>query len=228
MLLRDQKLDILCLSETWLTAQVLDKFLSFPGYKIIRRDREGRRGGGVAILHRAEITAKPLAMPDSGPLESLWVSAVWRGGRHTTVGVIYRPPASPVSASLDALRGLLTAASGTGRPTFLLGDLNFDCESPNTRRYASVIEELNMRQLVDSPTHLQPTPSALDHVVTNQCDPPPVVSVLPDVISDHQPVVVTRDWAGCAGLHGGSWCVAGGGQTGAPSALTCCCLTGPR
>ena len=107
---------------------------------------------------------------------------------------VYRPPASPVSASLDALRGLLTAASGTGRPTFLLGDLNFDvldCESPNTRRYASVIEELNMQQLVDSPTHLQPTPSALDHVVTNQCDPPPLVSVLPDVISDHQPVVVT-------------------------------------
>ena len=92
MLLRDQKLDILCLSETWLTAQVLDKFLSFPGYKIIRRDREGRRGGGVAILHRAEITAKPLAMPDSGPLESLWVSAVWRGGRHTTVGVIHLFP----------------------------------------------------------------------------------------------------------------------------------------
>ena len=37
------------------------------------RDQEGRRGGGVAILHRTEITAKPLAMPNSGPLETLGV-----------------------------------------------------------------------------------------------------------------------------------------------------------
>ena len=32
MLLQNQVLDIICLSATFLTAQLLDKFLSFPGY----------------------------------------------------------------------------------------------------------------------------------------------------------------------------------------------------
>ena len=48
MLLQNHEMDLLCPSETFLTAQVLDKFRLFPGYNLIRRDREGRRGGGVA------------------------------------------------------------------------------------------------------------------------------------------------------------------------------------
>ena len=230
MLLRNHELDIHCLSDTFLTAQVLDKFLSFPGYNLIMRDREGRLGGGVAIIHRTEITAKPLAMPNSNPLETLGVCDLG-GGRHITVGVIYRPPSCPVSTSLDALQRLPTAASSAGRLTFLLGDVNFDVldgESPNTKRYTSVIEEMNMQQLVNSPIHLQPRPSTLDHVITDLRDPSPVVRVLPDIISDHQPVVTTARLGRVR--RPAQWrlvqCGAGGGSTGTPSVSTCCDSTG--
>ena len=194
ILLGNHQIDLLCLSETWLKSQVLDKFLPFPGYRILRRDREGRRGGGVAILHREEMQVKQLSMSGEGPLETLWASATWRGGRPTTVGVIYRPPDSPVAASLEHLEDQLREAAGAGRPVFALGDLNFnvlDSNSPDTRRYLQVIRELNMIQLIDGPTHLEPTPSALDHIITNQTEPAPEVTILPDVISDHQPIMAS-------------------------------------
>ena len=126
ILLHDNQLDVLCLSETWLTDKVLDQFLVFPGYSVLRRDRRGRRGGGVAILHRSEMNVTQLTMPPDGPLETLWVSATWRGGRPTTVGVVYRPPDRPVKSSLEHLHDQLSAALCAGRPVILLGDVNLD------------------------------------------------------------------------------------------------------
>ena len=62
-LLVTEQIDILCLSETFLTADILTDFLVFPGYKICRADRRqarrGRsvvRGGGVAIIYRDSLS----------------------------------------------------------------------------------------------------------------------------------------------------------------------------
>ena len=45
------KLDVLCLTETWLTPLIVDSSISIDGYSIFRRDRaDGRRGGGVCIF----------------------------------------------------------------------------------------------------------------------------------------------------------------------------------
>ena len=194
LFLHDNDLDLLCLSETWLTPQILDSFLVFPGYGIVRRDRDGRRGGGVAIVHRVEMKLDRLTLPPDGPLETLWVSVSWRGGRPTTVGVIYRPPDSPVTPSLEHLHNQLRESAGAGRPVFLLGDTNFDVlntTSSITRRYTDMLSELSMTQLVDGATHLHPTPTALDHAITNLQDPVPDVTICADVISDHQPIIVS-------------------------------------
>ena len=118
----------------------------------------------------------------------------WRGGRPTTVGVVYRPPDSPEASCLEHLQEQLRAARCHGRPVFLLGDVNWnvlDSTAPQIRRYHSMLNELSIAQLVNQPTHLHPVPTALDHVLTDQQDPAPDVEVLPDAISDHQPVVVT-------------------------------------
>ena len=37
--LSDHQLDLLCVTETWLTNNIVDRILVFPGYKILRRDR---------------------------------------------------------------------------------------------------------------------------------------------------------------------------------------------
>lgn len=40
----------MCVSETWLTDQLLSQVVNIPGFKLIRKDRKGRRGGGVATV----------------------------------------------------------------------------------------------------------------------------------------------------------------------------------
>ena len=146
----------------------------------------------MAILLRAECRVQKLAMPESGPLETLWASVSWSGRQPVTVGVVYRPPASPLSDSLDHLGQQLQAARCFKRPVFLLGDVNInalDGESPQIRNYLTVLDEQGMEQLVQQPTHLHPVPTALDHVITNQLEPTPTVEVTADIISDHQPVI---------------------------------------
>ena len=46
LILQDRNLDILCLSETFLSDKVDDRYLIFPGYVVKRRDRQ-TNGGGV-------------------------------------------------------------------------------------------------------------------------------------------------------------------------------------
>ena len=72
-LLLTGKLGVLCLSETWLAEAMDDRTLIFPGYAI-RRDRCGRSGGGVAILHRSDLPTELLTVPSTdSALESLWM-----------------------------------------------------------------------------------------------------------------------------------------------------------
>ena len=46
------KSDFLCLVETWLNSNVLDKELQVDGYNFFRRDR-GSRGGGVLLYFKS-------------------------------------------------------------------------------------------------------------------------------------------------------------------------------
>ena len=62
-----------------------------------------------------------------------------------------------------------------------------DATSADTRYYSNVLAELSLIQLVQEPTHLHPTPTCLDHVITNIVNTQ--VAVLDTTISDHQPVV---------------------------------------
>ena len=50
------KIDVLCISETWLHAQLDDKEVSVEGYDIIRKDRTNKRGGGVCVYVKSSFT----------------------------------------------------------------------------------------------------------------------------------------------------------------------------
>ena len=101
ILLEDNDIDILCITETWLQPDLDSRFLIFPGYKIVRADRPARdgsnvRGGGICILYKSHLRVERLDVPSAGsPLESMRVSL---GGRRTSVvGAVYllRPVLKP-------------------------------------------------------------------------------------------------------------------------------------
>ena len=127
VLLRENDIDILCVTETWLQPDLDSRFLIFPGYKVARKDRpaaddQNVRGGGICILYRSHLRVEPLEVPTAGsPLECLWVSL--GGGRSAVIGAVYRPPAAPAAATDDLHEQLLHLHS-SGRNAFVLGDMN--------------------------------------------------------------------------------------------------------
>ena len=76
---------------------------------------------------------------------------------------------------------------------YLLGDMNLDVSRPEARGvrlYLQLLDELQLHQLIREPTHPCPTPTTLDHVITNMPPERSSTSVVDDDISDHLPIIV--------------------------------------
>ena len=156
LLLQTERLDVLCVGETWLTDAVDSSMLVLPGYDISRRDREAKKtGGGVAIIHRSSLNVERLLVPTAkSALESLWLQIISRST--IIVGVIYRPPAGPPTPAIEDLHSQLTRVMAKEQPIFLLGDTNFDVtrpDKPGVTSYLRHLQDLSLRQLVTEPTH---------------------------------------------------------------------------
>ena len=62
------------------------------GYKLFRKDRQGRRGGGVALYVKECFEVTELMTGDN-KVESLWVKIRGRADKaDILVGICYRPP----------------------------------------------------------------------------------------------------------------------------------------
>ena len=187
LLLREQ-LDVLCLSETWLTEAVDTSTLLFPGYAICRRDRRHKKtGGGVAIVFRNSLRAEQMSVPTANStLETLWLQITSRST--ITVGAVYRPPSGPSAPAIEDIHHQLTFVLGQDRPTYVLGDVNFDVlqpTKPGVSSYIQHISDLSLHQLITGPTHPGTTPSLIDHLITNRPDLTADARVTSCDISDH-------------------------------------------
>ena len=187
-LLLTEKLDVISLSETFLKKNVDDRTLIVPGYQILRRDRPGgSSGGGVAVLFRSELQVRRLRTPTGGSsLETLWLQV---GGRaNIIVGVGYRPPSGQLAPALDDLHQELTHVLANDLPTYLLGDLNFDTlrpDKPGVMPYLQLLHELDLHQLVTTPTRQSENPTLIDHIITNRPLSTAETRVTACNISDH-------------------------------------------
>lgn len=82
--------DIICVSETWFQPELHDSLFALNGYKLYRADR-GRRGGGVAVYIRCEITCKIILKSTVGdPMEFIFLE-VAHHKQILMVGVAYHP-----------------------------------------------------------------------------------------------------------------------------------------
>ena len=195
-LLHSESLEILCISETWLTEDILDAVLLVPGYKLYRCDRPGgRRGGGVAVLVSNDLRVSRLHETSGGDtgVEALWLSVGGAGRATVVVGAVYRPPGALSARLRAALRDQLESALAKGKPVYVLGDFNVDLlssDSADSRNFNVLLNDLNLTQLVREPTHPHPVPSLLDLAITSASVENVHVCVLPHLIADHYPIVI--------------------------------------
>lgn len=189
----EEKFDILAITETWLTENIVNSEVSLEGYTMLRRDRKDPnkiRGGGVALYVKNEISM----LEREDLYEQLFPESVWCniccGGEKTLIGVCYRAPDSLIvnDAALYALIGRASCEN-----IVLMGDFNFpEIKWENSEGgemshpFVNCIQDNFLEQLVTEPTRGQ---NILDLVLTSDSNFVEDLEVVePFSNSDHQSV----------------------------------------
>ena len=83
---------IIDITESWANTDITDSELGLTGYVMFRRDRIGRRGGGVILYVKESIQAYEIQIERKADYDE----AVWRkivsGNSKLTIGLVYRSP----------------------------------------------------------------------------------------------------------------------------------------
>ena len=143
--------DIAIVTETWLNNEKESEFYGIPGYSMIRKDRENKRGGGIAIYIKTETPYHRWTNIEDNSLETIWKTIrpprLPRDITNITVIATYHPPQANhrelkehLSKGIDSVL-CKHPASGI----FVIGDLNKFPDKSITTHY-------KMKQVVKSPT----------------------------------------------------------------------------
>ncbi|KAF4805399.1 hypothetical protein TURU_001090 [Turdus rufiventris] len=90
-MLQQQSYDIVAIVETWWDDSH-NWSTALDGYELFRRDRKGRRGGGMALYIREAFDAIGIEMNDD-EVECLWVGIKGKANKADTLqGVCYHLP----------------------------------------------------------------------------------------------------------------------------------------
>ena len=88
----DIKPHIIGITETWANNDITDAELGLEGYAMFRKDRMGRRGGGVLLYIKDNIPAYEVQLQEEADCnEAIWCKLV-TGHTTVTIGVVYRCP----------------------------------------------------------------------------------------------------------------------------------------
>lgn len=95
-LLKVNFVDTAVVTESWLDEQIPDSLVNISGYKIIRNDRCGKRGGGVVNLVRENANRSVFPNFPNEDIQSVCVTLkhtrMPRDHPNVTTGAIYHPP----------------------------------------------------------------------------------------------------------------------------------------
>lgn len=194
MVLNEQpNIDILCLCETFLHDDFLDKELHIDGYNIIRRDRPSH-GGGILIYYKNSLACTIRHDLLHSDIEMVWLNIKCSMQKPFLLGYVYRPP-STTSDWLQKVETILEKVHCENKEVILLGDFNFNllkCDA-RTRNWLLTMDAVNLQQLVTVATRCTDTTETLiDHAYTNTVVNISHVSVPHYSISDHYPVCISR------------------------------------
>ena len=80
------------ITESWANKDITDAELGLEGYVMFRKDRMGRRGGGVLLYVKDTIPAYEIQLREEADCEeAIWCKLV-TGHKTVTMGVVYRCP----------------------------------------------------------------------------------------------------------------------------------------
>lgn len=206
-MLRKLSLSIACFTETWLDASFSDNSFSIDSYQPpFRKDRVGKRGGGVTVYVSSQLPVRRL--PDLEFDETLCLEICISKRKKLLLITTYRPPIQS-KAEVESYFSKLESAISQARArkkfdgTFVVGDMNAKHSDwlPGSTTDAAgsaafdMCCTLGLVQLVNQKTRLgndHLPASLLDLILTDRQDLIHNVNVLPPLgSSDHCLVMTT-------------------------------------
>ena len=188
---------ILGLCETYLHDNIKDNELQIRNYKFERKDRQGKKGGGIITYINENILYKRRYDIEINDIESIWLQIFCKNCKSFLVNFVYRPPNSN-QAWIDLYDAQLDIADCSNQVYFLLGDFNIkyvygnNQDIFNNTKWADITVKFGLEQLIKNPTRISKTSSTIiDHIYTNCSDNIKEVFTSELAISDHYPICMT-------------------------------------
>jgi len=180
-------INIAIITETWCDSSVPNHAIHLPGYQKFRRDRVGKKGGGVLVAIRENLPCKLLDNLLVDDIESIWVLVsppkMPREVKHILLGAIYHPPlgnhrrlSEHICYCVDAVKAKFCNVA-----VIVAGDLNQFNEN-------YICRTLSMKQIVSEATRES---AILDKILTSIPDWYLKPEISPQIgKSDHKCVVM--------------------------------------
>lgn len=192
-------LNIIAVSETWLTSKHTDQMVSISGYNLIRHDRQRKdvkRGGGVCIYARIGLTLKVLSRSEPTDTLEFLLLQVCIQSQDVLVGFIYNPPQKN---NLTNLLDSLDIFSPQYENIILTGDFNIN-QLVTNRASLELKNSLNSRGLFivnSEPTHFTPNSNSMScldlHVVSDPRKITMYDQVAIPAISNHDLIILSYE-----------------------------------
>ena len=160
-------------------------------YTLININRNGKKGGGVAIYlpTRFEYLLLNDLTKISNALESIFIEIISHTGINKIIGVIYRPPQSSKDDFLNELQNILQNEKIQNKTSFIMGDFNFNLLNQNSHEFMELFLSFSFLPLVTKPTRVfQTSATLIDNIFTNLQSPILSSSIVVSDISDHYPI----------------------------------------
>ena len=148
--------DIIIITETWLKKLVPSSAIGIEGYNVIRQDRhchESKKGGGICIYLRTDIVYEILdectAVNDD--FEILGSKIKIGNIKPMYLLSIYRPPKGNIESFFKFLTNNIESFNLVRNEVVVMGDLNIDYSSAQTRRKHKIKQfetKFNLKQLI--------------------------------------------------------------------------------
>jgi hypothetical protein len=194
--LLETEFTVLGLTETWLTESNVDCY-SVEGYKHYYKYRAKKRGGGVSLFIKKEVslTEREDLNINNSLMESIFVELEkdnFSVSSNIIVGLVYRPPNTDVREFTDLMSDILEKLSNENKLIYLMGDFNINLDVDSHLPSSDFIETFythGLFPLITKPTRVQNNSATLiDNIFHNGIDNRNFNGILYTDLSDHFPV----------------------------------------
>ena len=121
IMVEDIDTHIIDITESWANTDITDAELGLTGYVMFRRDRIGRRGGGVILYVKESIQAYGIKLEREADCdEAVWCKIV-SGNKKLTIRIFYRSPSINEEDNTNIQNAMKEVSKGE---CIIMGDFN--------------------------------------------------------------------------------------------------------